>query len=94
MQFRVPKFIEIEDKIIGPFTLQQFLYLAGGIVTLAILWFFLELGLFIIIAIPIIIFCSLLAFYKFNGRPFTKFLSTFLRYLLNPKLYIWKKKNK
>jgi len=30
MQYQVPQFIEIEDKIFGPLTLKQFLYLAGG----------------------------------------------------------------
>ena len=30
MQFQVPQFIEIEDKIIGPFTVKQFIYLVGG----------------------------------------------------------------
>ena len=30
MQFQVPQFIEIEDKIIGPFTGRQFAFLLGG----------------------------------------------------------------
>ena len=30
MQFKVPQFLEIEDKIFGPFTFKQFVYLAGG----------------------------------------------------------------
>jgi hypothetical protein len=30
MQFQVPQFLDVEDKIIGPFTIKQFLYLAGG----------------------------------------------------------------
>ena len=30
MQFQVPQFIEIEDKIFGPLTFKQFIYLAGG----------------------------------------------------------------
>ena len=29
-QFVVPQFIDVEDKIIGPFTIRQFVYLAGG----------------------------------------------------------------
>ena len=31
MQFQVPQFLDVEDKIIGPFTIKQFLYLAGGV---------------------------------------------------------------
>ncbi|MBP6904759.1 MAG: PrgI family protein, partial [Candidatus Pacebacteria bacterium] len=30
MQFKVPQFIDIEDKVFGPFTFRQFAYLAGG----------------------------------------------------------------
>src|SRR3989344_2665997 len=29
MEYQVPQFIEVEDKIIGPLTLKQFIYLAG-----------------------------------------------------------------
>jgi len=70
MQFNVPQFIEIRDKIIGPLTMRQFLYILAGMGALAILWFFMQLWIFLIISIPIVIFCLLLAFYKFNGRPF------------------------
>ncbi|GAH87221.1 unnamed protein product, partial [marine sediment metagenome] len=27
MQFQVPQYIDIEDKVIGPFTIKQFLYI-------------------------------------------------------------------
>ena len=30
MQFQVPQFIDVENKIIGPLSLRQFLYLAGA----------------------------------------------------------------
>ena len=30
MRFQVPQFIDIEDKIFGPLTFKQFVYLAGG----------------------------------------------------------------
>ena len=30
MRFQVPQFIEVEDKIFGPMTLKQFIYMAGG----------------------------------------------------------------
>jgi len=92
MQFNVPQFIEIKDKIIGPLTLRQFFYILIGAGVLAILWFFAELWIFLIIAIPIIAFCLLLAFYKFNGRPFIYFVGSLISYLLKPKLYLWKRK--
>ena len=30
MQYKVPQKIDLEDKIIGPLTLKQFIYLLGG----------------------------------------------------------------
>ncbi|MEA2113729.1 MAG: PrgI family protein [Patescibacteria group bacterium] len=93
MQFQVPQFIDIEDKIIGPLTLKQFLYLMGGLMVLAFLWLYLELGLFIIIAIPVLLLCLALAFYKINGRPFIYFLGAFITYFTKPKLYLWRKDN-
>jgi len=91
MQFKVPQFIEIEDKIIGPLTLKQFLYILGGFGVLAVLWFYLELGLFIAIAIPIAAFVLGLAFYKVNGRPLVYILGSVIKYLIKPKLYLWRK---
>ena len=94
MQFNIPQFIEIKDKIIGPLTMRQFLYILAGLGALAAVWFFAELWLFLIIAIPILVFCLMLAFYKFNGRPFIYFVGSVINYLIKPKLYLWKRKNK
>ena len=30
MRYQVPQFTDIEDKIIGPFTIKQFVYVVGG----------------------------------------------------------------
>jgi len=94
MRFRVPQFIDIEDKIVGPLTLKQFLYLLGGVGVLAMLWFYLKLTLFIIIAVPIAILVLGLAFYKVNGRPFVYLLGSLIKYMTKPKLYLWKRGKK
>lgn len=91
MQFQVPQLIDIEDKIIGPLTLKQFLYLGGGAMAVAFLWSVLTLGAFIIVAAPVIALALSLAFYKINGRPFVNFLNSFITYSVKPKLYLWKK---
>lgn len=92
MNFQVPQFIEIEDKVIGPLTFKQFVYLAGGagLGFLFYVWLGWYLG-----AIPIILVGGLalaLAFYKVNDRPFIYVMEAFIRYNLSNKLYIWKKR--
>ena len=80
MRFNVPQFIDIEDKIIGPLTLKQFLFVAAGGGILFILWFYLKLSAFVIVAIPIVAFFLALAFFKVNGRPFFYFLINLIKY--------------
>ena len=92
MRFSVPQFIEIEDKIFGPFTFKQFIYLAGGagisfLVFEIIPYFFLA----IILALPIAAFSIALAFYKINDKPFILIVEAAFNYVLKDKLYIWKK---
>ena len=91
MQFKVPQFLDIEDKIFGPFTFRQFVYLAGGAGLCFIL--FRLLGLYIG-GIPIIIvagFSLALAFYRPNNKPFIFMLEAGMKYLMQNKLYIWQK---
>jgi hypothetical protein len=91
MRFEVPQFIEIEDKIIGPFTWKQFVYLAGGVGMLIILFFSLPLPLFAIFGIPFGTLAGFLAFHKVNNRPFSLFLEAVLNYARRGRLYLWHK---
>lgn len=94
MRFQVPQFIEVEDKIFGPLTVIQFVYLAGGIGFLVALWLILPIWLAILLGGPIALFGAALAFYKVNERPFIDVLQSYLEYLLKDKLYIWDKNKK
>ncbi|OGI81890.1 hypothetical protein A3I95_00475 [Candidatus Nomurabacteria bacterium RIFCSPLOWO2_02_FULL_44_12] len=95
MQFKVPQFLDIEDKIFGPFTFRQFVYLAGGAGLCFVL--FRLLG-FWFGAIPIILvagFVLALTFYKPNNKPFIFMVEAVVKYIFQDKLYVWKKrKNK
>ena len=90
MQFKVPQFLDIEDKIFGPFTFREFVYLAGGAGLCFILYKLLGL---ILGAIPILIvggFAAALTFYRPNNKPFVNMLEAWFKYLIQDKLYIWK----
>ncbi len=93
MRFEVPQFIEVEDKIIGPFTWKQFIYLAGGVGILIICYFLLPFFLFAIIGIPIGALAGFLAFHRVNNRPFSIFLESFVNYATKSKLYLWHKEH-
>ena len=55
MRFEVPQFIEIEDKIIGPLTWKQFIYLAGGVGALLILYYLIDsFTIFVMFGLPLL----------------------------------------
>lgn len=97
MQFQVPQFIEVEDKIFGPLTFKQFIYLAGGLGASYILWRILPPYIGGPIALALTAFAGCLAFLQFNGRPFIVSLESGFYFLTRSKLYLWsnapKKKN-
>ncbi len=88
-QYQVPQFIEVEDKIIGPLTLKQFLYLAFAGAILFVLWFLFNFYIWIIVALPIAALAAAFAFLKINDRPFVYFFLAFMKYFTKPKLYIF-----
>jgi len=91
MQFQIPQFTEIEDKIIGPLTLKQFLYLAVGAFVVFILYKLLSFYIFLILAIPVAAICLSLAFIRINQQPLMNTVKNFFRFLRKPDFYIWKK---
>lgn len=92
MRFQVPQFIDVEDKIFGPFTLKQFIYLAGGAAVALVATTFFGVFLGLIVSSPIILLAVALAFYKVNNRPFIDMLEAAFKYSTTSKLYIWKKR--
>ncbi|MCH7756755.1 PrgI family protein, partial [Patescibacteria group bacterium] len=94
MQFQVPQFIDVEDKIFGPFTVKQFIYLAGAVGIIFVLNSFLPFFFAVIIGGPVIALGVALAFYKVNNRPFINIVEAVFKYILGNRLYIWKKEEK
>ncbi len=92
MRFEVPQFIEIEDKIFGPFTWKQFVYLAGGVGLATVLFFTTPFFVFVIFGVPVGGLAVLLAFYPVNNRPFSAFLEAGVYFYKNNRVYYWRKK--
>jgi len=94
MRYQVPQFIEIEDKIIGPLTIKQFVWLVGGAGMSFLCYNFLPLFIALILIAVIVPLSLALAFYKINNKPFIDFLESAFVYYTKQNLYIWKKEEK
>lgn len=92
MHYQVPQFIEIEDKIFGPLTLKQFIYLAGGGGVCLILYTTLPFYLMFTLSAPFVALSLALAFYQVNERPFIVVVEHAFKYFLGSKLYLWKQR--
>lgn len=92
MQFKVPQFIDIEDKLFGPFTFRQFAYLAGGAGMIFVLYKVLPFWIAVLLIIPIAGLTLALTFYRINNKPFIYYLQAGISYAIGDKLYVWKQR--
>jgi len=94
MKYQVPQFIDVEDKIVGPLSIKQFLYIAGGAggLYLSFAWLPVYLGIFPAMILGGLFFS--LAFVRINNRPFIDILEAGFRYILTPRLYVWRRTEK
>jgi hypothetical protein len=81
----------MEDKVIGPLTIKQFLYLLVGAFVIYILFRILNFFVFIILSIPVAAVSFALAFIRINQQPLASALKNFFRFVKKPDFYIWKK---
>ena len=91
MQFQVPQFINIEDKVIGPLTIKQFLYLLIAGVIIFIISKILNLGATIFFGIIIGGIAVILAFVRPGGQPSIIIIKNFIGFLKKPDFYVCKK---
>ena len=88
-QFKVPQNLDMEDRIVGKFTLIQFGYLAlGGLIAYIAL---VKIGGYfgMLIGGIIGIFAFALAAVRVHGEPMPKFLSSLFKYVITPKEQSW-----
>jgi hypothetical protein len=92
MEYQVPQFIEVESKIVGPLTLKQFIYIAGGAGLCILFFVYLPIVFAFLLSAPIAALAIALSFYKVNGKPFADVLEAGFSYYTGAKFFLWKHK--
>lgn len=90
-QFLVPQFIDVEDKIVGPVTVRQFVLSLIAVLLMFIEFRLAVFWLFLIEAIFTAIIFGVLAFLKINGMPFHFFLLNLVQTRKRPNIRVWDK---
>ncbi|GBE17084.1 prgI family protein [bacterium BMS3Abin15] len=91
MLFNVPQYIDVEDKIVGPLTGKQLLWMIGMGIMLLVLWNTVSRAIFFIAGIPLALIFIAFAFYRPYNQPLIKFIIHAILFLFRPKVYTWRR---
>lgn len=91
MQYMVPQFIDVEDKIFGPITTRQFIIILVGGTLEFVLFKLMTFWTFTFVGLLLLAMTGTLAFMRVNGQPFHFFLLNLVQTLRRPRLKVWDK---
>ena len=89
-QYKVPQDVEADDKLIGPFSFRQFVYLliTAGLIALAV-GLFQIFPLLVIIPLPPVLLFLVLALPIKKDQPMETYLAAIVSYYLKPHNRVW-----
>ena len=88
--YKVPQDVEADDKLIGPFSFRQFIYLIVVVGAGAIGWFLSQLFLpLFVIVLPVILLFGALALPLRKDQPMETYLAAIVSFYLKPRKRMW-----
>lgn len=89
-EYKVPQNVEAEDKLFGPFSFRQFIYLlitagAGGLAYVMYMIF----PVLAVLPLPIVIFFGILALPLKKDQPMETYVAALLSFYLKPRKRLW-----
>lgn len=89
-RYKVPQDVEAEDKLLGPFSFRQFVYLLiAGVLTAVAVGLFQIFPLLAIIPVPFILLFAALALPLKKDQPMETYLTAIASYYIKPRKRIW-----
>jgi hypothetical protein len=88
--YKVPQDVEADDKLIGPFSFRQFIYLIVVALAIALAWGLAQLFIGLaIIPLPVILLFGALALPLRKDQPMEIYLAAIISYYLKPHKRLW-----
>lgn len=91
MRYQVPQFVDIEDKIIGPFTLKQFLMYVVAVLFLVPVYLNSDLSLFITVALPVLGIAAAFAHVRIAHKSLGVTIANAAKFAAGGQLFIWRR---
>ncbi len=88
--YKVAQDVEADDKLIGPFSFRQFIYLIVVAISMALAWGLAQIFILLaIIPVPFMLFFGALALPLRKDQPMETYLAAILAFHMKPKKRIW-----
>lgn len=88
--YKVPQDVEAEDKLLGPFSFRQFIYIIIALMGVALGWGLSQIILpLAIIPLPMVLFFGALALPLKKDQPMEIYLAAVLSFYLKPRKRLW-----
>lgn len=88
--YKVPQDVEADDKLLGPFSFRQFIYLIIAVMGIAIGWGLAQLFIpLAIIPLPIVLLFGALALPLRKDQPMEVYLAAVVSFFLKPRKRLW-----
>lgn len=89
--YKVPQDVEADDKLLGPFSFKQFIFLIIMVMSLALAYGLSRISLpLAIIPLPIAIFFGALALPLRKDQPMEVYLAAIISFIMKPKVRLWR----
>lgn len=88
--YKVPQDVEADDKLIGPFSFRQFVYIIIVVIAIALAWGLAQLFIpLALIPLPIILLFGALALPLRKDQPMEIYLAAIVSFYLKPRKRLW-----
>lgn len=88
--YKVPQDVEADDKLIGPFSFRQFIYLIAVVLAGVAAWGLAQIFIGLaIIPLPVIVFFGALALPLRKDQPMEIYMAAMVSYYLKPRKRLW-----
>lgn len=92
-QYKVPQDVEAEDKILGPLSLRQFIYVVIGVAWAGLMWLLLSKFVIVMVVaiLPVTGFFILMGFGRRQEQSFENYFVALIKFLVEPRFRMWQK---
>lgn len=90
--YKIPQNVEAEDKLLGPFTFKQFIFLMAAALFGWLTWFFFQVAPLLAFAtLPVTLVTGFFGVYRREDQPIETYVLAVINFMLKPRKRLWQR---